>query len=139
MRIAVFFSLMLFALLIQAQGDFERDEIAQRLKPVGQVHLEDNSTQAKALPTEAPKTPENPGQLTYEHYCVVCHGSGIAGAPKFRDKADWEPRFLKVNHKISDLVPIAMKGMNAMPPKGTCAECTEADIEAAIRYMVPSS
>jgi cytochrome c5 len=71
----------------------------------------------------------------YERHCIVCHRDGVAGAPKFRDKAAWAPRL--ANRKKEDLVATVNKGKNAMPPKGTCQECTDSDIKAAIDYMVP--
>ena len=64
-----------------------------------------------------------------------CCEDGVAGAPKFRDDTDWKPRLLKQN--IDSLTATALKGMNAMPVKGTCQECSDADIKAAIQYMVP--
>jgi cytochrome c5 len=33
----------------------------------------------------------------------------------------------------------ATNGIRAMPPKGACAACTEADLKAAIEYIVSES
>jgi cytochrome c5 len=33
----------------------------------------------------------------------------------------------------------AVNGLNAMPPKGLCMACSDADLEAAIDYMVSQS
>ena len=65
----------------------------------------------------------------------MCHRDGIAGAPKFRDENSWKPRLANAN--IDALIASAIKGKNAMPPKGTCQECSDSDIKAAIEYMVP--
>ncbi len=73
----------------------------------------------------------------YQQNCSVCHASGLAGAPKFKNKEDWEPR-LKAK-KLQGLVDSAMKGINAMPPKGTCEACQVDDIREAIKYMVPEN
>jgi cytochrome c5 len=78
------------------------------------------------------------GQATYEHFCINCHQEGVAGAPKFRNKTDWEPR-LANNRTINELVNSAVNGLNTMPPKGTCFECTEEDLRAAIHYMLPDN
>jgi cytochrome c5 len=83
------------------------------------------------------KNSDDSGQKIYERYCVICHRDGIAGAPRFRNEQDWEKR--TSGHTIDDLVTAAVKGMNAMPMKGTCYECSEADLKAAIEYMVPQS
>ena len=35
------------------------------------------------------------GKKVYDSGCVACHGAGIAGAPKFGDKAAWAPRIAR--------------------------------------------
>lgn len=131
------FSLLLFMpMQLQAANDFDRQQIQQRISPVGNVHLEDVpevSPAATEAKVEAPK--KSPGQAIYEQYCMTCHRDGLAGAPKFQDEADWKPRLAKQN--IDALTASAIKGLNAMPPKGTCQDCSEADLKAAIEYMVP--
>lgn len=135
MRIPLCLCLLLASFLLQAATDFDRDQIQQRIAPVGQVTIQ--GADAAASPAAAPKqeTAKPRGQEIYDQYCHVCHESGVAGAPKFRDKADWEPR-LKAKD-LSGLIAIVNKGLNAMPPKGTCSDCTDDDIKAAILYMVP--
>lgn len=75
------------------------------------------------------------GKETYEHFCITCHQDGIAGAPKFRNKKEWDARLS--GKKIEDLVDSAVNGLNTMPPQGTCTECSEEDILAAVTYMMP--
>jgi|LauGreDrversion4_2_1035121.scaffolds.fasta_scaffold87759_2 cytochrome c5 len=75
------------------------------------------------------------GSEIYQTYCTVCHASGLAGAPKFQSKQDWLPRCQQKHMK--GLVESAIKGLNAMPAKGTCESCQENDIREAIEYMVP--
>ncbi|STX29880.1 cytochrome c5 [Legionella beliardensis] len=121
-------------------SDFDREQIIERIKPVGQVKIEDATpaTEQKKVtePTAQVAAKEEPGQAIYERYCSSCHQNGLAGAPKFRQAADWKPRMAK---KIEGLTASAIKGLNAMPPKGTCAECSEEDIKTAIQYMLPKS
>ena len=139
MRIVVLSSLLLLSMQLYADDDFDRDQIQQRINPVGQVHLEQTAPPAgtvpAAPPTEQGAVKKSPGQATYEQYCVVCHRDGVAGAPKFHEANDWKPRQAK--QSIDELVATATKGLNAMPPKGTCQECTAADLKAAIQYMLP--
>jgi len=86
--------------------------------------------------TQEPMVADGPsGQTIYEQHCMVCHQDGVAGAPKFRAEADWKPRLDKKN--LDELTVSAIKGINAMPAKGTCPECSDTDINAAIKYMVP--
>lgn len=77
------------------------------------------------------------GQDTYGKACVVCHGAGVAGAPKLGDKGDWGPRIAQGNdvlyeHAIKGYT--GKKGM--MPPKGGNTALADADVKAAVDYMV---
>ena len=57
----------------------------------------------------------------YNRACVACHSTGAANAPKTHDVAAWEPRLAK--------------GMDAMPPRGMCMDCTPEDYTAIIEFM----
>jgi cytochrome c5 len=122
-----------------ASSDFDREQIQQRISPVGQVRLKEATVEPVSTVTVPQKTEEpvkkNPGQVIYEQYCMVCHRDGVAGAPKFRNAEEWGLRSSKKN--IEALTASAIKGLNAMPAKGTCQDCSDADIKAAIQYMVP--
>ena len=76
------------------------------------------------------------GVSVYNSKCIICHGSGVAGAPKIGDKAAWAPR---IAQGMDTLLANAIKGKNAMPPRGTCTECSDADLQAAIEYMISQS
>ena len=134
----LFALLVLFPLSIQASLDTENLPIQNRIKPIGNVHIEQQTQQTDAPPPVENKPTSSaamaPGQKVYEQHCIVCHRDGVAGAPKFRDEAMWKPR-LTVG--IDALTTSAIKGKNAMPAKGTCQECSNSDIKAAIEYMVP--
>lgn len=73
------------------------------------------------------------GEALYKQSCAVCHAAGIAGAPKTGDKAGWAPR---IAQGVPVLVASAIKGKNAMPPRGGAATASDADIRAAVEYMV---
>lgn len=137
MRYYYFILFIMFPLSLQASLDNERDKIQNRIKPVGNVTVEKStsSASAPASTNSKPVTKNAAGQETYEHHCVICHQAGVAGAPKFRDEDSWKPRLATAD--INALVASAIKGKNAMPPKGTCQECSDSDIKAAIDYMVP--
>ncbi|MFM9914626.1 MAG: c-type cytochrome [Rhizobacter sp.] len=68
----------------------------------------------------------------YTQACSVCHAAGIAGAPKFGDKAAWAPRIVA---GVDGLTASAIKGKNAMPPRGG-TQGSDADIKAVVAYMV---
>ena len=72
----------------------------------------------------------------YNKSCAVCHASGAAGAPKAHDTAAWEPRMAK---GMEVLVGSATNGLNAMPPKGMCFDCSADDYTALIEFMAKAA
>ena len=72
------------------------------------------------------------GQSVYNQFCTVCHSIGVANAPKTHDKAAWQAR----NKDQAALLEGAKKGINAMPPNGTCMDCTDEELKAAIDFMM---
>ncbi len=68
----------------------------------------------------------------YNTSCTFCHAAGAAGAPRTGDSKAWATRMDK---GMDTLVENVVNGMNAMPPKGMCANCSADDIEALIVYM----
>jgi cytochrome c5 len=72
------------------------------------------------------------GKALYEKSCVLCHGAGVAGAPKFGDKAAWAPY---VATGIDTMLKVAISGKGAMPPRGA-STATDDELRAAIQYMV---
>jgi cytochrome c5 len=73
------------------------------------------------------------GKKVYDSTCTACHAAGVANAPKLGDKAAWAPR---IKQGMDALVQSAAKGKGAMPPKGGNASLSDADLRAAIEYMV---
>jgi len=76
------------------------------------------------------------GKSIYDTACVACHAAGVANAPKFGDKAAWAPR---VKTGMDTLYTSVIKGKGAMPPKGTAMAASDADIKAAVDYMVAAA
>jgi cytochrome c5 len=76
------------------------------------------------------------GVSVYNSKCIICHESGVAGAPKVGDKKAWAPR---IATGMDALLANAIKGKNAMPSRGTCTECSDADLADAIQYMISNS
>ncbi|MCJ7800051.1 MAG: c-type cytochrome, partial [Polaromonas sp.] len=75
------------------------------------------------------------GEALYKQACVACHASGVAGSPKFGDKAAWAPR---IQTGLDMLTASVIKGKGAMPPKGGSA-ASDADIRSAVEYMVSAA
>lgn len=89
---------------------------------------------AAAVPAPAAATTvaAGAGEALYKQACAVCHVAGVAGAPKFADKAAWAPRLAL---GLDGLTASVIKGKGAMPPKGGSA-ASDADIKAAVQYML---
>lgn len=76
------------------------------------------------------------GKKVYDTVCMACHATGVAGAPKTGDKAAWAPR---IKLGLDALHASAIKGKGAMPPKGGNTALPDADVKAAVDYMVNAS
>lgn len=113
---------------LYATDSSERAQIEERIKPVGHVRLVGQAKENNQALS---------GQMIYEKHCIICHRDGIAGAPRFEQEADWTARMTGRN--IDNLVTSAIQGINAMPAKGTCGECSDDDIKQAIEYMLPKN
>ncbi|MDI3324730.1 c-type cytochrome [Pontibacterium granulatum] len=79
---------------------------------------------------------ERSGEEVYNTKCSVCHASGAANAPKLGDAAAWGPRAAQ---GVDALLATAKSGKGAMPPKGLCMDCSDAELKGAIQYMVDNS
>jgi cytochrome c5 len=76
------------------------------------------------------------GQEIYLQKCAACHGTGLSGAPKFRDKEAWAPR---ITQGMDHLVQSAIEGKGNMPAQGGKTGLGDEKIRAAIGYMVENS
>ena len=138
------------------------EAVAKRIAPVAQVAVDPNAPVAPAtgsapaaapvaaaaatpaagavMPVAAPaagaKSADAGGKATYDSVCNVCHGAGVAGAPKLGDKAAWAPR---VAAGKPALYNSALKGKGAMPPKGGNASLSDDAVKAAVDYMVSAA
>ena len=81
----------------------------------------------------------NIGRDIYGNSCAICHGQGVAGAPKFGEKLAWESRITK---GLEILKQHALEGYTGesgvMPAKGGNPSLTEQEINAAVSYMIES-
>ena len=74
------------------------------------------------------------GQAVYQRYCFSCHTPGTAGAPKLGDAEAWTPRIAKGREAM---LQVTVAGVTpGMPAKGLCFDCSEAELAAAIDYMI---
>lgn len=119
-----------------AQATTNDDAIAKRLEPVGKVCVQGKECEgvgAVAAAGAAGGAPRS-GEEIVGKVCTNCHGSGLLGAPKIGDKADWGKR-AKEQGGLDGLLAKAISGFNAMPPRGTCADCSDDELKGAIKHM----
>ena len=76
---------------------------------------------------------KSPDDVIGKH-CNACHGSGLLNAPKIGDTAAWKTR-ADEQGGLDGLLAKAITGINAMPPKGTCADCSDEELKGAIEKM----
>ena len=129
------------------------EQVARRLAPVAVIRIDPNAPAAVASAAPAAAAPAvvavsmppaatqtaaagSTGKGTYDAVCGVCHAAGVAGAPKFGDKAAWAPR---IKTGLDALYASALKGKGAMPAKGGNTALSEADVKAAVDYMVAAA
>ena len=115
--------------------------VLARIKPVGELMMADPNAPppvaavvATAAAAAAPAGKPD-GKKIYDSVCFACHAAGVAGAPKYGDKAAWAPR---IKTGMDTLYGAVIKGMNAMPPRaGT--QLSDAELKAGVDYMVAAA
>lgn len=88
----------------------------------------------------APIAENTLGKSVYGKTCALCHASGVAGAPKPGDKADWSPRIaqgMDLLHKHATEGFTGAKGQ--MPARGGSTTLSDDEVKAAVAFMVDQS
>ena len=77
-------------------------------------------------------------EAKYMASCFACHSTGAAGAPKVGagNGGEWEPRLEK---GMDAMMANVINGLNTMPPKGLCFDCTDDDLRAIVDWMIETS
>ena len=93
-------------------------------------------TKAVALPPPQKPLTLADGEKIYNTNCSVCHATGFHQAPKPGDIAAFTPLakqgFLRTYLNV-------ITGEHGHPVHGACPTCSEADIKAAVKYMMQQS
>ena len=108
------------------------DEAARHLRitPVGTVEVADPNAPRVVLT----------GEQVFTQVCKTCHEAGIAGAPKMGDKAAWAPRIAEGEQTLFKHAIEGFTGKTGMmPPKGGNTSLSDAQVEAAVDYMVSAA
>ena len=87
--------------------------------------------QAKSYARDA--VPADPALAAlYERSCRTCHSHEEAKAPLTGFAPHWAPRLAQ---GMPTLLTHVRDGLNGMPARGYCNDCTDASYEALIRFM----
>ena len=82
-------------------------------------------------PYSSPK--QYTGEQLVKERCSTCHATGKGGAPKIGEMADWKPR---LQGGVEKLVKSSIQGHNAMPSRAGMSNLSDADMRAAVTYML---
>lgn len=119
-------------------ADGHDSAMIERIKAVGEVcKASDNNCAAEtaaggAAEAEASAAAGRSGDEIVAKHCAMCHGTpGIPGAP--RTAEEWAARLDAKG--LDGLVASGLAGINAMPPKGMCMDCSDDEFKAAVEAL----
>ncbi|CAM3694684.1 c-type cytochrome [Rheinheimera salexigens] len=124
-KLTIAIALLLMTLGVNASSESDNAELAKRLAPVGQVYV------AGAVVASTDASGPRSGEKVYQTSCFACHGTGALDAPKKGD-ASWKPR---LEQGFDILLKHSIEGIRNMPARGTCADCSDDELAAAIKFM----
>ena len=116
-------------------GTTDDAAVDERTAPVAQVNVGS---------ADAPKADAKPavidGKSVFQGACFACHGTGAAGAPKVGDAANWGPRIAQGIDTVNKNAINGFTGKDGvMPAKGGRTDLSDAEVLAAVQYMVDNS
>jgi cytochrome c5 len=88
--------------------------------------------QCEASAQTGPHRGDRSGKEVTEAVCAECHATGVKGAPRIGERADWTVR---LSHGLNRAVNAAIRGHGGMPARGGKAELTDNEVRNAIIYM----
>jgi cytochrome c5 len=118
----------------QAGGKF-KEPAAPKQQAVATATPGQTAPQASS-PSPAAKPGAADGKVVYDKVCFACHQQSVAGSPKLGDKEAWAPR---IKTGTGAMVQSVIKGKGAMPPKAGNPSLSDAEIHAAVEFMVSQS
>ncbi|WP_198262774.1 c-type cytochrome [sulfur-oxidizing endosymbiont of Gigantopelta aegis] len=121
----------------------DRTAVIERLKPIEVVALVEAKASVAVAPEKAAESDDMSNIDTsgidanaiVTATCFACHSVGLLGSPKIGDKAAWDSR-LQANGDLTGLVKSAITGKGAMPARGGNADLSNAEVQAAIEFMM---
>lgn len=111
----------------------QEQQVAERIAPEGYVSMAGEVASASSA---ASAGAARSGSDIYARNCIACHSSGVAGAPILGDVAAWTARLSK---GVETVYTNAINGIGAMPARGTCMDCSDDEVIAAIDHILDNS
>lgn len=109
-------------------------EITERIKASGNL-CKAGEPCAAPPPVMANAGPRS-GQEIYNQHCFACHTTGASDAPMLGDGAVWG---IREGKGIETLYTNSINGLGLMPPRGTCVNCSDDELNAAVDYILDQS
>jgi cytochrome c5 len=148
MVVAVVLIFLARGIAAETQDQYVRDDdkvrmaTEERLAPVAKLAIsgQDNSALEPPKPAAQAVAADMAGDEAYNSACMACHGAGIAGAPKFGDKAAWAARLAQGK---ATLYKHALEGYQGkagfMPAKGGRTDLSDKSVTNAVDYIMAGS
>lgn len=110
--------------------------ISERLEGADRVCLQgaDCSAGGAAMNIAQAGSDEFSPEAVYENNCAMCHDTGMANAPQPDQTDRWNTRLEEAG--LDGIVSNAINGINAMPPRGMCTDCTDDEIRQVVEYIM---
>ncbi|AMC99509.1 c-type cytochrome [Halomonas chromatireducens] len=116
-------------------AEVDRDAIAERLKPAGNLCLQGEDCGTAAAREAEGDAPANgiDGGSIYGNVCAACHESGAAGAPIRGDEGGWADR---IDKGWDELLANSINGIGAMPARGGNPNLSDEEVAASTAYLL---
>ncbi len=116
-------------------AEVDRDAIAERLKPAGNLCLQGEDCGTAAAREAEEDAPANglDGAAIYNQVCMACHETGAAGAPIRGDEDGWADR---IDKGWDELLANSINGIGAMPARGGNPNLSDEEVAASTAYLL---
>lgn len=132
LRIAALISGLLVVMSALAGAATSDDEIRDRLRPSGSVCVIGDACAGASAVASSP-TGARDAATIYQTFCVACHATGVSDSPILGNAEHWEARVAK---GTDALYASSINGLNVMPPRGTCVDCSDDEMRSVVDYML---
>ncbi|ETN91498.1 Cytochrome c5 [Gammaproteobacteria bacterium MOLA455] len=110
----------------------QEQQVAARIAPAGHISM---AGQVVTMASASAESARSGGDI-YAVNCVACHSSGVAGAPVMGDVAAWSAR---LEQGLETVYTNAINGIRGMPMRGTCMDCSDDEVKAAVDHILEGS